>query len=193
MRIYKYVSDGFYLYDFVHTNLKIYCNIKKIAYYKNSCNENLKKLIYFYKKIKKWKTFVAKKNMKFIIKSKEIEISDDVKNYVEKRIGKLERFLEDVDTNLINVVAEYEKISNRHKQGDVYQVNINLDIPGKFFRFEARGENLYAMVDEAENELENEIQKFKRKKETLFKRGARSFKKLYGISPLARFRKNKNG
>jgi len=127
--------------------------------------------------------------MKLIIKSKEMEVSDDVKLYIEKKIGKLRRFLEGVDSELIEAVAEFEKISGKHRQGEIYQININLNLPGKFFRFEARGDNLYAMVDEVDNELESEIQKYKAKKETLFKRGARSIKKLYGISPLARFRK----
>ena len=127
--------------------------------------------------------------MKFIIKSKEIEISDDLKSYIEKRFSKLGKFLESVDTNLIEVVAEFEKISGRHRQGEIYQANINLNLPGKFFRFEVKGDNLYSIVDEADNELESEITKYKTKKETLFKRGARSIKKLYGLSPLARFRR----
>jgi len=129
--------------------------------------------------------------MKFIIKSKEIKISDDLNLYIEKRIGKLEKFLEDIDSELLEATIEFEKIIGRQRQGEIFEAHVNLQFPGKFFRSEVRGENFFSMIDDAKEELEIEIRKYKTKKETLFKRGARSFKKLYGLSPLARFRKNK--
>lgn len=129
--------------------------------------------------------------MKFIIKSKEIKISDELNLYIEKRIGKLGKFLEDIDPDMLEATVEFEKIIGRQKQGEIYEVRVNLRFPGKFFRSEVRGENFFSMIDDAKEELEIEIRKYKTKKETLFIRGARSFKKLYGLSPLARFRKNK--
>ena len=127
--------------------------------------------------------------MKFIIKSKDIKISDDFNSYIEKRIGKLEKFLEDVDSELLEATIEFEKIIGRQKQGEVSQTHVNLQFPGKLFRSEVRGENLFSMVDDVKEELEAEIKKYKTKKDTMFKRGARSVKKLYRLSPLARFRK----
>ncbi|OGZ33309.1 MAG: ribosomal subunit interface protein [Candidatus Portnoybacteria bacterium RBG_13_41_18] len=126
--------------------------------------------------------------MKFIIKSKEIEIPDGLDAYIEKRIGKLDKFLESVDKNLIEATVEIGKVSGRHKQGKIYQLNVNLKFPGNFFRSEVQSEDLYSAVDEAKEELELEIRKFKQKKETKFIRGARSAKKSLRISPMARFR-----
>lgn len=126
--------------------------------------------------------------MKFIIKSKEIKISEDFKNYTEKRIGKLEKFLESINPSLIISTIEISKASGRHKQGKIYQAHIDLSLPGKFFRAEVQSENLYSAIDEAKEELEIEIRKFKNKSETLFIRGARSFKKSFRLSPMARFR-----
>jgi len=48
-----------------------------------------------------------------------------------------------------------------------------------------------ASIDEVREELQKEILKFKGRKETLFLRGARSFKKFLRLSPLARFRRSK--
>ena len=127
--------------------------------------------------------------MKFIIKSKDIKISDELNSYIEKRIGKLEKFLENVDPELLEATVEFEKIIGGQRQWEIYEAHVNLQWPGKFFRSEVRGENFFSMVDDAKEELEIEIRKYKTKKETLFIRGARSFKKLYGLSPLARFRK----
>ncbi|MFH0852527.1 MAG: ribosome-associated translation inhibitor RaiA [bacterium] len=128
--------------------------------------------------------------MRVIIKSKEIKISDDLYSYAEKRIGKLEKFLENVDPNLVEATIEFFKAVGGQRQGNIFQADVNLRIPGKFFRSEVIGGNPYSMMDDAKEELEDEIRKFKTKKETMFKRGARSVKKLYSISPLARFRKN---
>lgn len=125
--------------------------------------------------------------MRFIIKSKEIKISDDLNFYIEKRIGKLEKFLEDISPGLIEANVEFEKAIGKQRQGEIFQIQVDLKFPGKFFRSEVRGENFFSMIDDAKEELEEEIRKFKTKKETLFRRGARSIKKLYGISPLARF------
>jgi putative sigma-54 modulation protein len=127
--------------------------------------------------------------MKFIIKSKDIKISDDLNSYIEKRIGKLERFLEGVDPELLEATVEFEKIIGGQKEGEIFEAHVNLQFPGKLFRSEVRGENFFSMVNEMKEELEIEIRKYKTKKETLFIRGARSIKKLYGLSPLARFRK----
>jgi len=129
--------------------------------------------------------------MKFIIRSSDVKISEDLKDYTEKRIAKLEKFLENVDPDLIEVLVEFARAVGGQKQGEIFEAHINLKIPGKFFRSEVKNENLFSLIDDAKEELEEEIRKFKTKKETLFRRGARSIKKLYGISPLARFRKNK--
>ncbi len=125
--------------------------------------------------------------MQFIIKSKEIKISQDLNLYIQKRIGKLEKFLTNVDPNLISSTIEISRIS-KQKQGQIYQIGVSCRFPGNFFRFETRDENLYAAIDKAKDELEIEIQKFKEKRGTLFKRGARSFKKKFRLSPMARFR-----
>jgi putative sigma-54 modulation protein len=127
--------------------------------------------------------------MKFIIKSKDLKISQELNSYIEKRIGKLEKFLEDINSELIEAVVEFEKIIGRQKKGEIFQGHINLQFPGKFFRSEVRGDNFFSMIDDAKEELDDEIRKYKTKKETMYKRGARSIKKFYGISPLARFRK----
>jgi len=44
-------------------------------------------------------------------------------------------------------------------------------------------------IDETRDDLEQEIKKFKTKKGAIFIRGARSIKKKFGLSDLARFKK----
>ncbi|MBI4709060.1 MAG: HPF/RaiA family ribosome-associated protein [Candidatus Portnoybacteria bacterium] len=47
--------------------------------------------------------------MNFIIKSREVNISSDFNSYIQKRISKLEKFLEDIDPALIEATIEIEK------------------------------------------------------------------------------------
>lgn len=133
--------------------------------------------------------FLEKRIMIFIIKNREAEIPSDLDAYIRKRIGKLEKFLEDVDSSLIEATVEIGKLSGRHRQGEIYRVSVNLKLPRKSFHWESSAENLPAAIDSAQEELEAEIKKFKTKKETLLKRGSRSLKKSLRLSPLARFRK----
>lgn len=128
--------------------------------------------------------------MRFIIKSKEIKIPDDLKDYTEKRIAKLGKFLERISPDLVEASVDFGKSVGGQRQGEIFRADINLKIPGKFFRSEVVGDNLYSLIDDAKEELEIEIRKFKTKKETMFRRGARSIKKLHSITPLARFRKS---
>ena len=127
--------------------------------------------------------------MIFIIKCKEVKFSSDLKNYTEKRISKLNKFFENIDPGLIETTIDFCKTVGGQRQGEIFEARVNLNIPGKFFRSQVRGGNLYYLIDDAKEELEEEIRKYKTKKTTLFKRGARSIKKIYSVSPLARFRK----
>ncbi len=131
--------------------------------------------------------------MKFIIKSKDAKVSEELDSYIQKKIGKLEKFFENTDPDLIQVDIEFSKAVGRQKQGEIFQADINFRVPGNFFRSSVRGENLFSIIDSAEEELETEIRKFKTKKETMFRRGARSLKKMRSISSFARFREKSPG
>ena len=85
--------------------------------------------------------------------------------------------------------VEVGRTTYHHKSGDIFRAEINLSINGKMFRAESERDDLFTAIDEVRDSLEQEIKKFKTKKETIFIRGARSIKKKFGLSSLARFKK----
>lgn len=127
--------------------------------------------------------------MKIIIKATNITLSPSIYQNVENKIGSLERFVKKIDPELVEARVEVGKITRGQKQGEIFRAEVNLDLNGRLLRAEKTGESLAAAVDLVKDELAKEIKSFKDKRITTFKRGARSWKKMWQINPLARFRK----
>lgn len=127
--------------------------------------------------------------MKIIFKSKDFSLTPSIEDYLQKKINGLEKFLGDFNKETTKVEAEVGKTTGRHRAGDIFRAEINLSVGGKLFRAESEQEDIFSAIDEVRDELEQEIKKFKTKKETIFIRGARSIKKKFGLSSLARFKK----
>lgn len=127
--------------------------------------------------------------MKINIKSRDLQITPAIEDYLYKKLETLRRFFGDMNQDLISGEAELCRTTRHHQSGVIFRAEVNLEINGKMFRVESEKDDLYAAIDEVRDDLEREIKKFKEKKDTVFIRGARSIKKAFRISPLARFRK----
>lgn len=118
--------------------------------------------------------------MNINIKAINMELTDAIRGYVETKVKTLERFLKRDD---VFVQVEVGKITNHHKNGDVFKAEIEVTSAGHRFFALFEGSDLYNAIDEAKEEIVREITDSKDKKKTLFKRGALSIKKmLKGIS-----------
>ena len=125
--------------------------------------------------------------MKIIIKSKDFSVTPAVESYLRKKVDSLNKFFKWFDEELILVEAELGRLA-RQQKGDIFRAEINLRLGGQLFRAEAEQFDIYAAIDEVRGELAQELRKFKDEKDTIFIRGARSIKKKFSVSPLARFR-----
>ena len=114
------------------------------------------------------------------IKATNIELTDDIKDYVEKRLATAEKFMKG---NLERVYVDVGKNTNHHKQGDIYRAEFNLVIDGEKFHSISETEDLHAAIDDAHDELIRQITEGKDHKISLIRRGGRSVKKmLKGLS-----------
>ena len=115
------------------------------------------------------------------IKATNMELTSAISDYVNKRLSGIEKFIKNED----NVIAYIEvgKTTNHHKQGDVFRAEFNIEMRGiKFYTFSEK-EDLYEAIDDAKGEIVRQITSNKDRRQTLFKRGAISVKKmLKGIS-----------
>lgn len=132
--------------------------------------------------------------MKINFKAKDLELNEDIKNLVEKKLETLQRFFQGADPEAVLAEVELSRTTLHHQSArDLFRAEINLTIAGRMFRAESEQSDLRTALEEVRDDLEREINKFKTKKETVFIRGARSIKKAISLSPLARFnRKSKN-
>jgi putative sigma-54 modulation protein len=116
------------------------------------------------------------------IKASNMELTEAIKEYVEKRLGTLDKFIRGQEGNS-QMDVEVGKTTNHHKNGDVYKAEISLDANGKHFYAISEKEDLYSAVDDVKSEIERQLIETKDRDDTLFRRGARSVKKmLKGIS-----------
>ena len=127
--------------------------------------------------------------MKIIFKKRDFAITPSIESYVDKKMETLEKFFKSFGEEKRVIEIELGRVTARHKTGDVFRAEINLDLGGKMFRAESEQTDIFSAIDEMRDDLEQEIKKFKEKKGTIFLRGARSIAKKFRISPLARFKK----
>ena len=125
--------------------------------------------------------------MNIQIYSKNYDLNQEIKDYIQEKIGGLAKFID----NIIDVKVEASKSTQHHENGDYYYVEVNIKVPGRLVRAVAEKESLFVAVDEVREELSRELNKVKAKKESLMRRGARILKDLRSVDPLAWFRKNK--
>ena len=123
--------------------------------------------------------------MQINLQGKGIELTESIKDYVFKRVTKLEKLLSKIEAEKGEAMADFEvvKTTNHHKAGEIFRTSCIIRIDGKKFYGASNHEDLYNAIDEVEKILFNEIQKNKDRRQTLFKRGAISVKKmLKGLS-----------
>src|SRR3989344_7969163 len=118
--------------------------------------------------------------MQINLMTRNIELTDPIKDYVSKRVTNLEKLLTRIEGSGGKVMANFEvsRSTNHHKGGDVFHADCLIKIDGKEFYGSADKEDLYAAVDAVKDSLYNEISKHKDRRQTLLYRGARSIKKM---------------
>jgi len=123
--------------------------------------------------------------MQINLKGKNIDITEAIHDYVQKRITNLEKLLSTIEARGGEVMVNFEvgKNTKHHKSGFVFHSDCLININGKKFYASSDKEDLYQAIDEIKETLFREIRKNKDRKQTLFKRGASSIKKmLKGLS-----------
>lgn len=117
--------------------------------------------------------------MKVNIKATDIKLTPDIKNFIEKKIESLRKFISHPDGS-IQAWVEISRITRHHRTGDIYRAEIQITVPHikKGIRAESTHSDLYTAIEDARSEIKKEIQKLKEKKISLVRWGARIFKDL---------------
>ena len=91
--------------------------------------------------------------MKFVIVGKNMEVTDNLKNAVEEKIGKLERYFTP-DTEA-KVTMSVEK--------DRQRIEVTIPVKGTIIRSEQVSNDMYVSIDLVEEIIERQLKKYKTK------------------------------
>ena len=94
--------------------------------------------------------------LKFNIRGENVEVTDAIRDYVVKRITKLQKFFEDSVEATAHV--NLKVYSNR-----TYKVEVTIPLPYLTLRAEETSNDMYGSVDLVTDKLERQIRKYKTK------------------------------
>lgn len=100
--------------------------------------------------------------MKIRIKTTKIELTPELKDYTEKKINMLEKYLGEVE--VLNCDVELDHAIVKQNNGKTYRAEVNLSIPGTILRVEKTEETLNKAIDKVKDHLVLMIKKYKEKK-----------------------------
>lgn len=93
--------------------------------------------------------------MNLVIRGNNIAVTDALRDFIEKKVGRLQKYFEDELPNEGHVTLSVEK--TKHK------VEVTLPYPGILMRAEESSKDMYASVDLVVEKLERQIRKYKTK------------------------------
>ena len=91
--------------------------------------------------------------MKIIISGRNIDLTDAIKERVNNKLGKLDKFFTSETTATVTLKKENEK--------DVAEINI--PVKGNLLRVSEKQDNLFSAIDTASDKLERQIRKYRTK------------------------------
>ncbi|GGC82960.1 ribosome hibernation promotion factor [Thalassobacillus devorans] len=93
--------------------------------------------------------------MNYNIRGENLEVTEAINDYVEKKVGKLERYFDEPVTSEVHV--------NLSVYNDEQEIEVTIPMKNLLLRAEERHTDLYAAIDLVVDKLERQIRKHKTK------------------------------
>ena len=100
--------------------------------------------------------------MEVSIKGTEISLTPDIKDYVQKKMDMLERYLGDVQ--VIHCDVEVGRAVSKHNSAYIYRAEVNLELPGELLRVEKTEQDLWKAIDKVKDHMARSVKRYKEKK-----------------------------
>ena len=91
--------------------------------------------------------------MKFVISGKNLVVSDNLRQMVEKKLGKLDRYFSPDTTCTVTLSVEKER----------QKVEVTVPVKGSIIRSEQVSNDMYVSIDLVEEVIERQLKKYKNK------------------------------
>ncbi|MDP2709074.1 MAG: ribosome-associated translation inhibitor RaiA [bacterium] len=100
--------------------------------------------------------------MRLNIKATNLELSANLKAYVQKKMDMLDKYLGKF--KILKAKFEVDKTTNHHKKGEIYCAEANLVVNGDLLRVQKTEKDMFKAVDKVKDHLEIMIKKYRDKK-----------------------------
>lgn len=114
--------------------------------------------------------------MNINIKGTNIELTEAIQSYVDKRLQSLEKFLG--GDPAIQCDVEVKKTTQHHKHGDIFRAEIHIVGSNKNIYVAAEESDLYAAIDRVRDEAMHRLTSSKDKKVSLARRSGAKVKDI---------------
>jgi len=85
--------------------------------------------------------------------TKNIELTPSLKRIIEERLDHLKKYKGKL--KLLDVRVDISR-DQHHRKGDVFRVEVNVDLPGRMLRVVEQGADMISALDEAAKKLERQ-------------------------------------
>lgn len=99
--------------------------------------------------------------MQIRIKATKLELTEAIKNYIETKMAAIDKYLGEIKA--INCDVEVGRVVGSQRKGDVFRMEVNLEVPHELLRVEKTEKDLYKAIDKVKDHLELVVKKYKDK------------------------------
>ncbi|MDD4332929.1 MAG: ribosome-associated translation inhibitor RaiA [Patescibacteria group bacterium] len=99
--------------------------------------------------------------MQIRIKATKIELTPEIKDYVQKKMDMLDKYVGTF--KVLNCDVEVGLAVGSHQSGQIYRAEVNLELPGELLRVEKTEVELFKAIDKVKDHLAEMIKKYKGK------------------------------
>jgi len=96
--------------------------------------------------------------MRLIIKAKNMKVSEPVREYVQKKIGTLDRYLPTIDKVRVELSLQKARSAQDH-----LVVQVTMHSNSTILRAEERSSDIFAAIDAVRDKLQRQIKRYKEK------------------------------
>jgi putative sigma-54 modulation protein len=100
--------------------------------------------------------------MNIQIKATKIKLTPEIKDYIQKKMDMLEKYLGNFKPT--SCVVEIGLAVGGQLNGKIYRTEVNLKLPGELLRVEKTEKDILKSIDKVKDHLRASIQKYKGKR-----------------------------
>ncbi len=112
------------------------------------------------------------------IKSTGFELTPDIKEYINKKIGLLGKFISDYHKEALKIDVEIGRTTFHHQHGNVYKARAHFIMPRRNIFALQEAEDVFAAIDLLEAKLKTELIKTRAQKRDILIDAMRQLKKM---------------